>query len=90
MLNHMTDYWRKIAVDLSEFCLNSRKKNPNEKSSIRIYNCWINSGGSTIEDADLAVWAVQHIKSMLELPINTLEDVVQMDLANQTPAQNKQ
>lgn len=68
MLNHMTDYWRKIAVDLSEFCLNSRKKNPNEKSSIRIYNCWINSGGSTIEDADLAVWAV-HLPMYLSVAL---------------------
>lgn len=82
MLTHMTPEWTKIAVSIADFVLQKRQTSmvaAHSTNAIRVYNEWLHKSGITIQDVDLAVWAVKHVKNTLNMPLSTLKEVVEMD-----------
>ena len=81
-LERMTRDWSRIADSIAKFVYDERKKTiqgEDDLSPLSVYNNWIHKTGIVIDELDLAIWAINHIKSQQKLPPELLEESVEED-----------
>lgn len=80
----MTPEWKQIADDIMIFVLRQRIQDETQFQSLAqsprlLFNQWANSRGTAIQSAELALWCVNYLRKLANMPISRLKKAAEID-----------
>lgn len=80
----MTPEWTRVANDIQIFVIQERKgaQYPiklNQQELRDFYNKWSRVRGIVIENTELALWCMEYIRKLMNMPLSRLKAAADMD-----------
>lgn len=83
-LTTMTPEWKRIADDVLIYIIRQRQQNEAQfqllaQSPRMLYNRWASSRGTAIENAELALWCLNYMQELANMPVQRLIKAAKID-----------